>query len=924
VVPHTKASHTTVAVMKTSSKIKSKCSVPLCTSKGMGGFHNFPVYLKFRANWQNICQLSKVRAKDRVCQRHFDKSDYTTPPGSFTHSTLTNQPLLPLKPRLKTGAYPSLHVPKNESTNDLSDSNSSMDPPTFVEENVIAPDKIHCSMPQCKTKGPRVEFLTFPTKNSDHMAKWQNICHLSKVYSSSRLCQHHFDKSDYFITPGTLNELKLKTGAFPVLHVPTNHFKSSILNDRRKCSVPLCTTKGDGGVLHIVPLNPDLRAKWRNICQLPEQKTSASYVCQRHFDKSDYLIAPGTLNNLNEEIKPRLNNGACPSLHVPKNESTNDFSVFDSSVEQQALVVIEVEENVIVTPETIHHFHLPKKPSKSAPTLSARFKCSVPLCTTKGDGGGFHRFPANPNLMAKWRNICQLPELKSSKKKYVKNYVCQRHFEKSDYVIAPGTLNDLNEEMKPRLNNKACPSLHVPKNESTNDFSVSDSSVEQQTFVTPETINDLNEDIKPSLKIGAFPVVLHVPNECIDDCDSSMDPLKFLTEKSNKKSATKVMAIHRRKCSVPLCTTKGIDGFHKFPVYPEIKAKWQNICQLSKVRAKDCVCQRHFDKSDYTTPPGRFNDLKRPLNPRLKTGACPSLHVPKHEETNYLPDSNSSKAPPTFVTKDEKKNVIAQDTIHCSMPQCKTKGPRVEFHTFPTKNSDHMAKWQKICHLSKVYSSSRLCRRHFDKSDYFIAPGTLNDLKLKTGAFPVLHVPKKHIKPSTLNDRRKCSVSLCTTKGDGGVLHIIPLNPDLRAKWRNICQLPELKTTPSYVCQRHFDKCDYVIPPGTLNDLNEEIKPRLNNGACPSLHIPQKINESTNDLSHYDSSMQLPTFVVKVEENVIAPQDTINVFYEDIKPSFKIGAFPAVLHMPNESTNDLSDDSNSCMDPLAVTVKMEH
>jgi hypothetical protein len=136
------------------------------------------------------------------------------------------------------------------------------------------------------------------------------------------------------------------------------------------------------------------------------------------------------------------------------------------------------------------------------------YKCSVPLCSTKA-AHGFHSFPANPDSRLKWQNICQLSKVTSH------NKVCQLHFDKSDYMIAPGTLNGLNEAIKPRLEKDACPVLHLPKKKSKI-IDLSDSGP-RHVLVNPYLIIDLNENIA----IVDFPVVLHVPNVSSDDSDLS-------------------------------------------------------------------------------------------------------------------------------------------------------------------------------------------------------------------------------------------------------------------------------------------------------------------------------------------------------------------------------------------------------------------
>jgi hypothetical protein len=1082
-----------------------KCSMPICPTKGLRGeFHPFPAKGEIRAKWQNICQLSTINTSSYLCRRHFGRTDYFVAPGTLAHL------------RLKPGAFPVMFVTGPRTRFKTDSSSKIQNPPTSVVKvetgcpiglvHGEAPCIIKCAMPLCPTEGTRGKFYPFPAKNSDRRDKWQELCQLSEVEFNSGLCWRHFDKSDFFLAPGTLNDVRLKTGAFPVLHVPkkptskpatgvkTTAPSANIF--KRYCAVAGCTSRSvpEEG-FHCFPEDPDLRAKWLNICQLSGLR-STHYVCQLHFNKSDYDIAPGTLNDLNEEMKPRLKTGAFPVLHVPR--STN-LTLKDAGSYRRCSVPICKTKGVgifhrfptnpffrakwqkicylpklktttpgyvcqrhfeisdyMIAPGTLNDLneeirprlnkgafpvlHLPKKNSEPAPIIMAtpsrnptqkisnyayaRRVCSVPLCTTKGVGG-YHTFPANPYFRAKWQKICQLSKVKKS------NFVCQRHFKKSDYMIAPGTLNDLNEPIKPRLNIGAFPVLHVPKNDSTNDLSDSISSTDPLTFVkvednvntdhncyhcsvplcktrgaidvfhnfpenpdlrekwqnicqlskvkfssvvcqrhfdtsdyliAPGTLNDLNKAIKPRLNIGAFPV-LHV-----------------------SKNAENVITDHYcYYCSVPLCKTRGAIGvFHNFPENPDLRAKWQNICQLSKVKYNDRVCLRHFDTSDYQIAPGTLNDLKKAIKPRLNIGAFPVLYVPKNESINDLSASIETRLLSTFVDHRSEKGTT-HTSFYCCVPLCKTKGS-AGFHSFPS-NPALRAKWQNICQVSKA--NSRICHRHFKKSDYM---GRFNDLeslmthrfkRLKIGTCPSLHVPnhesanyssdsnssmdpltcvvkveENDIGTDTIDDlneekieprpsdhatkrnyRFKCAVSLCTTKAySGGGFHTFPhpANPDLRAKWLNICQASP--TTSDRVCQRHFKKSDYVIAPGTLNDLNEEMRPKLKKGACPSLHVPK--NESlTNDLSHFDATMDPLTFDVKVEESTNAlsyadsrmDQQTFvvreveeNVFNEDIKPSLEIGAFPVVLHVPNESIDDLSDDADSSMDPLAVTVKMEN
>jgi hypothetical protein len=935
--------------------------VPLCKTRGaIGVFHNFPANLHLRAKWQNICELSKVRSNDRVCQLHFDNSDYYIAPGTFNDLNEERRPIL------NSEACPSFHVPRNESTNDLSDSNSSTDQQTLakrVEENAIAPDiinafneeniksrpseksnlatkrgtryTIHCSMPLCKTKGAGAGFHSFPT-NPDLRSKWLNICQLSTAKTNKRVCQLHFEKSDYFIAPGTVNALnkemipRLKPGACPVRYAPKNETENELSDADSTMNCLTIAVKAE-----------------------------------------EIVITPDTIDDFNEEE-------ITSTLKRPSEKSNH------------AVLMTNLKERI--------------------------FTCSVPLCGTHGSRSEFHTFPTNPDRRTKWQNICQLSKVKSNDR------VCQLHFNKSDYFHAPGTFNGLNEERRARLHIGACPVLHVPQSVSTNDLSDSDSSMDpltcvvkvEENVIAPDSINDfIEEKIEPKLlsslfycsvplcqtkgakgefhhfptnpdrrakwqnicqlstvksdnrvcqlhfnksdyviapdtydlksgliprllKKGACPI-LHVPkNELtqnLTDSISSTDPLTcvLMVEESdlNEEKITTTVKSYPRTyycyCSVPLCKTKGpISGFHSFPTNPDLRAKWLNICQLSTATSNNRVCQLHFGPNDYFMATG--NDL----NPssRLKKGACPILNIPKNESTNDLSDFDSNMEPQTFelngddikpwllmstsLRSSEKSNqstlMANRPRFYCSVPQCKTKGTGGGFHSFPT-NPDLRARWLNICQLLTVKSHNRVCQLHFEKSDYVIAPGTVNALKkemiprLKTGACPVV------------NFKRYCSVPQCKTKTSGAGFHSFPTNPNLRAKWLNICQLSTAKAHA--VCQLHFNKSDYMIAPGTLNALNEELRPRLERGACPNLLVPK--NDSTN--SESVSSTDPLTFVMKVEENVINP-DTINDFYEEkIKPRL----LSSTLKRSSEKSNhavlkaNLKDRIFKCSVPLCKT-----
>jgi hypothetical protein len=85
-----------MAALRT-TKYSYNCAIPLCVTKGSNSFHTFPSNSVQREKWLKICQIRVAKSHQRVCQKHFEKSDYYTQGG--------------IRSRLKPGVVPSLCLP---------------------------------------------------------------------------------------------------------------------------------------------------------------------------------------------------------------------------------------------------------------------------------------------------------------------------------------------------------------------------------------------------------------------------------------------------------------------------------------------------------------------------------------------------------------------------------------------------------------------------------------------------------------------------------------------------------------------------------------------------------------------------------------------------------------------------------------------
>lgn len=76
-------------------------------------------------------------------------------------------------------------------------------------------------------------------------------------------------------------------------------------------------------------------------------------------------------------------------------------------------------------------------------------------------------------------------------------------------------------------------------------------------------------------------------------------------------------------CFVPLCTTTGTSGLHRYPVDPERRKEWMEktkTCHLLPDEKNAKVCRKHFEETDLITD----MDGKKRLVPH----AVPSLFLP--------------------------------------------------------------------------------------------------------------------------------------------------------------------------------------------------------------------------------------------------------------------------------------------------------
>jgi hypothetical protein len=118
------------------AKYAHNCVIPRCVTKGSNSFHRFPTNSVQREKWLKVCQMSMAKNHHRVCQQHFEKSDYCIQaPGRV------------MAPRLKPGVVPSLCLPPVSSVTTEPSEPSEPSVPLVRSDQVRSRPSIHM-MPQ--------------------------------------------------------------------------------------------------------------------------------------------------------------------------------------------------------------------------------------------------------------------------------------------------------------------------------------------------------------------------------------------------------------------------------------------------------------------------------------------------------------------------------------------------------------------------------------------------------------------------------------------------------------------------------------------------------------------------------------------------------------------------------------------------------
>ncbi|XP_045470389.1 PHD finger protein 20 [Harmonia axyridis] len=122
----------------------------------------------------------------------------------------------------------------------------------------------------------------------------------------------------------------------------------------RKCSVQGCLSDSNrvediGVTFHKVPMQPDVRSKWLELCRIPDEKKTIKviYVCSRHFLRADFCNFKGKKYMLKQAVFPSVFPWDKSKLEAIKSEKQQIKAQTASNT------LSEIEKLVVEKPETV-------------------------------------------------------------------------------------------------------------------------------------------------------------------------------------------------------------------------------------------------------------------------------------------------------------------------------------------------------------------------------------------------------------------------------------------------------------------------------------------------------------------------------------------------------------------------------------------
>ena len=177
------------------------------------------------------------------------------------------------------------------------------------------------------------------------------------------------------------------------------------------------------------------------------------------------------------------------------------------------------------------------------------------------------------------------------------------------------------------------------------------------------------------------------------------------------------------RCSIRSCLTRATKGVYRFPENPNRLKVWTEACGLksANIKKETRICWKHFNKSDF------INDISEKDAHEFGIGELVKWAVPSQNLCNDL---------------NEKKYGVREK--HCCLNSCPTKSKK-GFYIIPENPSRRKA-WIEACNWpSDISKNSRICWKHFKKSDFVNEMDENDAYELGMGALVRTAVPSQNL-----------------------------------------------------------------------------------------------------------------------------------------------------------------------------------
>ena len=179
----------------------------------------------------------------------------------------------------------------------------------------------------------------------------------------------------------------------------------------------------------------------------------------------------------------------------------------------------------------------------------------------------------------------------------------------------------------------------------------------------------------------------------------------------------------RYRCSIRSCHTRATKGVYRFPENHNRLKVWTEACglKLANIKKETRICWKHFKENDF------INDISEKDAHEFRIGELNKWSVPSQNLSNDV---------------NEKRYGVREK--HCGITSCSTKSKK-GFYIVP-ENPSRRKTWIEACNWpSDISKNTRICWKHFKKSDFVNEMDENDAYELGMGALVRTAVPSQNL-----------------------------------------------------------------------------------------------------------------------------------------------------------------------------------